>query len=156
MPGDRNDHCGDNHDQNCSDVFVKDLTTGGIRLVSTAADGEQANSGSDSSYEPHISGNGRYVTFNSSATNLVGDDTNGSYDAFVKDTRTGGIRRVSTDAQGRQATGNSFTEGISADSRYRRSRIGRGKPRSRRQQRGDGRVPQGHPNRCDPAGLHHP
>lgn len=118
VPGDRNVFCGDNHDENCSDVFVKDLTTGKIRLVSTAADGEQANSGSDSSYEPHISANGRYVTFNSSATNLVGDDTNGSYDAFVKDTRTGGIRRVSTDAQGRQATGNSFTEAISADGRY--------------------------------------
>ncbi|MBK8177090.1 MAG: hypothetical protein IPK66_18080 [Rhodospirillales bacterium] len=62
-------------------VFVKDLQTGVLTRVSTAADGTQGNG---SSYEASISADGRYVAFSSAASNLVLDDTN-DWDIFVKD-----------------------------------------------------------------------
>ncbi|HUE71326.1 MAG TPA: hypothetical protein VMP01_10620 [Pirellulaceae bacterium] len=43
------------------DVFMKDMHTGVLTLVSTAADGTQGNFAS-SSYRPSLSADGRYVT----------------------------------------------------------------------------------------------
>lgn len=97
------------------DVFVKDLLTGAITLVSTDASGDQGNS---SSAEPSISGDGRYLVFRSGASDLVPGDTNGRYDVFVKDLLTGAITRVSTDASGDQANGDSGQASISDDGRY--------------------------------------
>ncbi len=99
-----------------ADVFVKDLQTGAIVRVSTAADGTEANDGSGST---SISADGRYVTFLSSATNLVAGDTNGLVDIFVKDLQTGAIARVNTTADGMQVN-NYYIDGasISADGRY--------------------------------------
>jgi hypothetical protein len=37
------------------------------------------------SFDPAISADGRYVAFDSAATNLVADDTNGAQDIFVHD-----------------------------------------------------------------------
>ncbi|MBI1854230.1 MAG: hypothetical protein HYR85_28155 [Planctomycetes bacterium] len=64
------------------DVFVRDLLVGTTTRVSTAADGTQANA---FSREASISEDGRYVAFTSPASNLVPDDTNQNYDAFVRD-----------------------------------------------------------------------
>jgi hypothetical protein len=64
------------------DVFVHDRLTGVTELVATSAAGDH---GDGSSYWSAISGNGRYVAFESYATNLVSDDTNGVIDVFVKD-----------------------------------------------------------------------
>ena len=50
------------------DVYVKDLQTGAITLASVSSSGAKANS---YSYQPSISGDGRYVTFYSLATNLI-------------------------------------------------------------------------------------
>ena len=60
---------------NASDVFVRDLTTSTITRVSVASSGVQGTGGSGS-FMPSISADGRYVAFASSATNLVGGDTN--------------------------------------------------------------------------------
>jgi len=66
-----------------------------------------------------VSADGRYVLFSSNADNLVGNDINGEFDAFVKDTWTGAIERVNTAADGSPASdGYTRAESISADGRY--------------------------------------
>ena len=98
-----------------TDVFVKNLATGSLTLVSTTSGGTQGNS---SSQRPSISADGRYVAFRSWASNLVAGDTNGHTDIFRKDLLTGAIERVSTAANGAQAIGSSEAASISADGRY--------------------------------------
>src|SRR5690606_37446652 len=74
--------------------------------------GAQANGGSR---DPAISGNGRYVVYESSATNLVGGDTNGAPDIFRYDRTTGQTIRVNLTHDGSQASFNSTDPDISAD-----------------------------------------
>lgn len=83
------------------DIFLKNLETGAVTLVSTNANGVRSN---ESSAEAVFSSDGKMVAFVSSATNLVVDDTNHSADIFVKNLVTGAISRVSTDADGHQVT----------------------------------------------------
>ena len=64
-----------------SDVFVRDVNDHVIR-ISVSSAGSQANGPSS---HPSVSGNGRYVAFQSDATNLVAGDTNGTTDIFVRD-----------------------------------------------------------------------
>lgn len=56
-------------------------------------------------YRTGLSGNGRYVFFESEATNLVPNDTNGVRDIFRLDTQTGQVIRVNVNNAGNQATG---------------------------------------------------
>src|SRR5439155_13104719 len=58
----------------------------------------------DDSFGPSISADGRFVAFNSYATNFAADDTNGTLDAFVHD-RAGRTVRVSVDNAGAQLAG---------------------------------------------------
>lgn len=67
---------------------------------------------------PSISQGGRYVAFSSTATDLVGEDTNGSSDVFVYDGITDGVERVSVDSSGAQAQGTSDQAAISANGRF--------------------------------------
>jgi hypothetical protein len=97
------------------DIFVHDSVTDEIQRVSVASDGRQTNSGSDNAA---ISADGRYVTFNSTATNLVEGDTNGVSDIFVHDRVTGDTNRVSVASNGRQGNDGSYWSSISADGRY--------------------------------------
>jgi Tol biopolymer transport system component len=97
------------------DIFVHDLTTGQTTRVSVASDGSQANG---PSYNPSISGDGRYVAFMSSANNLVGGDTNSLPDIFVHDRQTGQTTRVSVGANGAQANSASTFSSVSADGGY--------------------------------------
>jgi Tol biopolymer transport system component len=62
------------------DVFVHDRQTGDATRVSVASDGMQGNGSSES---PAISADGRYVAFQSWASNLVSGDTNEVRDIFV-------------------------------------------------------------------------
>ncbi|MCF4165232.1 hypothetical protein L2U69_06215 [Zavarzinia compransoris] len=98
------------------DAFVKDLSTGTVTRVSTDSSGAEADN--SSYYALSISATGRYVAFNSYASNLVAGDTNGEYDIFVKDLDTGTTTRVSTDGSGAEANSYSFSPSISADGRY--------------------------------------
>ncbi len=100
---------------NSSDVFVYDRTTGQVTRVSVASDGSQANG---DSYLPAISSIGRYVAFESNATNLVAGDTNNYPDVFVHDRVTGQTTRVSVASDGSQADGPGYSPSISADGRY--------------------------------------
>ena len=81
----------------CRDAFIKDTLTGVTTRVSTSSAGVQ---GGGDSFVSAISADGRYVAFSSDATNLVAGDTNGTYDAFIKDTLTGVTTRVSTSSAG--------------------------------------------------------
>src|SRR5437870_4266363 len=83
--------------------------------VSVASDGTQGNGASDGAA---ISGDGRFVAFRSSASNLVPGDTNGTFDVFVHDRQTGETVRASVASDGAQGNGASNTPAISADGRF--------------------------------------
>jgi Tol biopolymer transport system component len=65
-----------------------------------------------------VSSDGRYVAFDSLATNLVEGDTNAQSDVFVRDLTLGTTLRVSLSGEGIEANGSSFEPSISADGRY--------------------------------------
>lgn len=100
---------------NKSDVFVRDRDNNTTVRVSVDSNGSQGN---DNSFIGNISADGRYVVFNSSATNLVAGDTNGVSDVFVHDRNTGATTRVSVDSNAAQANAASFGGDISDDGRY--------------------------------------
>jgi Tol biopolymer transport system component len=86
-------------------VYVRDRQTGRTLLASSNATGQAANADVDAgdSFNPFIdiSGNGRYVVFASTATNLVAADTNGAKaDVFRKDLVTGQVVVVSLSSTG--------------------------------------------------------
>jgi Tol biopolymer transport system component len=84
VPGDTN---------RCPDVFVKDLRTGAVTRASTTARGGQVRVGaSDSGIA--LSADGSTVAFVSVATDLTPDPVAGKYSLFVKNVRTGAIRRI--------------------------------------------------------------
>ena len=100
---------GDTNDAN--DVFVRDLVEGTTTLVSVDMMGGPANSGSG---DPAISPDGRYVAFESAATDLVdGEDEPLTSDIFVRDLVTGLTTAVSVDVDGAAPDGESFTPSIS-------------------------------------------
>ena len=98
-----------------SDIFVHDRKTGKTTRVSTLSNGNQANGPSSL---PNISGNGRFVSFESTATNLVSGDGNGASDIFVKDRKTDKTRRVSLKSNGAQGNSSSVYSDISSNGRY--------------------------------------
>ena len=81
------------------DVYVTDLASGAVELVSVSSDEQQADRFSDT---PAISGDGRFVAFSSPASNLVPGDTNGYEDVFVRDRLTGSTVRASVSSSGDQ------------------------------------------------------
>ena len=104
---------GDNNGRN--DVFARDLATGVTELVSVDSSGNPANG---HSYRMALSTDGRFVAFESQATNLVASDTNSRVDIFVRDRATGTTERVSVDSAGAEANGESTLPSISADGRF--------------------------------------
>lgn len=93
------------------DIFLWDKNASPkVRIVSLDTNGNQRDQGSESSsriVEPAISADGRYVSFASTANNLVPNDTNGNQDVFVKDTLTGKIVRASIASDGVEGNGDS-------------------------------------------------
>jgi hypothetical protein len=67
-----------------------------------ASVGNHEQQASGRSFMFSVSGNGRYVVFDSSAANLVRGDTNGAEDVFLRDRRTQTTRRVSVSSSGKQ------------------------------------------------------
>lgn len=108
-----------------ADVFVRDIVAGSTARISVDSAGAQAN---NSAAVPYISSNGRFVTFDSYATNLVAGDTNGVLDVFLHDRDVDGdglfdepgavsTRRVSLDPDGAQTTEAAYGSSVSADGR---------------------------------------
>ena len=104
-----------------SDVYVHDRLTHKTELVSVNSSGLPGNSDSSSS---NLSSDGRFVVFESEASNLVNADTNGYPDIFVHDRLTHLTTRVSIATDGTQAISgeHGFLMGrkpaISADGRF--------------------------------------
>jgi len=106
------------------DVFLTRISSGffggGLQvdetiLVSTDTFGVQADA---SSSEPSVSFDGRYVAFQTAATNLDPDDLNDASDIYVKDTFAGDLVRVSVDSTGLEGDADSVHPAISADGRF--------------------------------------
>jgi len=83
-----------------SDIFVYDLLYDKISIVDVSTGGQQANWNSTN---PSISANGSFVSFVSSANNLVAEDSNQQPDMFVRELATGFTTRVSVASDGTQA-----------------------------------------------------
>ncbi len=99
VPGDTN---------GTTDIFVRDRVTGTTERVSVSSAGRQADGPSgliNGMAGPSISADGRYVAFDSEATNLVRGDTNSADDVFVRDRLLGTTERVSVATGGAQAGG---------------------------------------------------
>lgn len=105
----------DDDNDSLADVYVKDLQTGAIELISVSTGGDAGNG---ESHVPQISGDGRYVTFESSADDLVASDLNNKYDVFVYDRDTDTMERISVAADGFDTDDNSFLPQITSDGRY--------------------------------------
>ncbi|MDX6596108.1 MAG: TolB protein, partial [Solirubrobacterales bacterium] len=97
------------------DIFVRDLERKTTKLVSVGSAGGSADA---SSYLPSISADGRFVAFESIATNLVPNDTNALRDVFVRDLRERRTKRHSLSSAGIQANGDSRDAAISDDGRF--------------------------------------
>jgi len=96
-----------------SDVFVYDVLDGSLELASRrGATGVQGNA---DSFAPSIAGDGRKVAFASDATNLVGSDTNGKSDVFIRALDAATTTRASTSSSGAQAKNVTFDPVISPD-----------------------------------------
>ncbi|MBV6514396.1 MAG: hypothetical protein HPKKFMNG_00019 [Planctomycetes bacterium] len=103
VAGDTNGH---------SDVFLYDRASKVTRKISNGMGGAQSN---QDSYTGVISANGRFVAYNSYASNLVAGDTNNDSDVFLLDLSTESTQRVSLTASGAQSTGGSGAVAVSND-----------------------------------------
>jgi len=94
------------------DIFVRDQLLGQTSRVSIATGGGQATG---DSIVPSISGDGRFITYSSHATDLVSGDTNNKSDVFVHDRQTGQTKRASVRLDGGQANGDSLIPALSGN-----------------------------------------
>lgn len=94
------------------DIFLYGKATGQIELVSNNSDGWQANG---ESFNSAISPDGRYIAFDSLASNLVNNDGNNTYDIFLHDRHAGTTERITINSAGIEADGPSFDPTFSAD-----------------------------------------
>ncbi len=98
-----------------ADVFLYDVALEKIKRISLGTKGEEANGASNN---VRISGDGNYVVYLSSATNLVAGDTNGLQDVFLYSDISGLTTRISVASDGTQADKNSYSASISDDGKY--------------------------------------
>jgi hypothetical protein len=108
------------------DIFVRDLQTNTTVRVSVSSNGTQGNF---ESYYPSLSTSGRFVVFQSLASDLVSGDSNDMADIFVHDRdsdadgtfdEAGAVKttRLSVDSNGMQSDNNSYFPSITGDGRY--------------------------------------
>jgi putative cell wall-binding protein/Tol biopolymer transport system component len=94
-----------------TDIFIRDMQTGTTTLVSWDKDGNASNNDSE---DPSLCMSGRFVAFESSASDLVENDTNNEWDVFLVDTQTNTTTRVSVASDGTQGDDGSFNASVSA------------------------------------------
>ena len=96
-------------------IYLHDRSDGSTRLISRGPDGRP---GDGESSAPAIAGDGRYLVYASTATNLVAGDTNNVADIFLHDRTTGETRRVSVSSTGIQANRAAESPRITLDGRH--------------------------------------
>ncbi len=89
--------------QSALNVYLRDRTANTTILISSSCNG--GGGGNGNSVLGQVSANGRYVVFQSDASDLVPGDTNGVSDIFLRDTYTGITRLISVAANGGFANG---------------------------------------------------
>ncbi len=95
------------------DIFLYDSRNPKLKRLSLTASGGERDQGTESASRvvaPSISGNGSFVAFATTATNMVSGDTNNFQDVFVVNVVSGEVKRVSTGADGVQGNGDSPIE----------------------------------------------
>ena len=97
------------------DIFLRDRLLGTTVRISVGAGGIEANGWSAN---PVISRDGRYIAYESAATNLVSTANNGPYHIFRYDTLAGTTVHVSKSTAGVQGNGSSRLPSISNDGRF--------------------------------------
>lgn len=105
------------------DIFVKDMRTGAVTLVSGSAAGVAADGNST---RPAIAADGSRVGFDTTATSLfagdtarcgAGDSAASCFDVLVKSLADGTVALASADKKGAQGNWNSYSPSLSADGR---------------------------------------
>ncbi len=97
-------------------VFLRDRTSGATTLIS--GNQSQLNGGNGDSLPSDISTNGQFVAFESSASDLVPNDTNNVADIFLRDAVSNTTALISVAADGSTANGASRSAVITPDGRY--------------------------------------
>ena len=106
VPGDSND---------VMDIYVFDRAHATLTLETTAWPSGSSDGGSGS---PSLDADGRFLVFDSDATNLTSEtDRNRARDVFVRDRLEGSTRRLSVGPSGQAANNTSLDPTISADGR---------------------------------------
>ena len=104
-----------NDTNNSTDTFIYDRLNQTVELINIAPN----NTGADVPVSiGSISGNSRYITFASNASNLVANDTNAQRDIFVYDRQAKTTERTSVATDGTQANNLNLFNAISDDGRY--------------------------------------
>jgi TolB protein len=108
VPGDTNDS---------PELFLHDVVLGTNERLALSTSGEQGDKGASQVTE--LTPDARYAVFSSHSTNLVGGDTNGTEDIFLRDRAQGTTERVSVSSDETQSTGGgSSGPSISPDARF--------------------------------------
>ena len=97
------------------DVFVRDRQAATTERASTTDSGAQANAGNEAA---QISADGRYVSFQSQATNLDVRDADTAWDVYVKDRQSGDVDLVSVNEAGQSTNDWVDDPAMSPDGRY--------------------------------------
>ena len=111
---------------NLWDIYVYEHSAASLKRVSLTSTGGERDQGTESasrSVAPAISGDGQYVAYATTATNVVPGDTNALQDVFVVNVNTGSVVRASvssTNAQGNadSPVGQGERPSLSADGKW--------------------------------------
>jgi len=109
VPGDTNE---------TYDVFVRDRLLGTTERVSVSSTGAQGNLPSGLWGPLVMSPTGRFILFDSQASNLVPGDDNSAVDVFLRDREAGTTELVSVSSLGRLGNHESIPAALSADARF--------------------------------------
>lgn len=107
---------GNCHNGPTLDVFVRELRTGTVTLVSVTPDG--SDGGNANSDAASISNDGQWVVFSSKATNIVPGGAKGVRDVFLRDLKAGITTRMSVGPHGEPANGSSRNPVVTPDGEW--------------------------------------
>ena len=98
----RADNLVDGDNNGASDVFMRDLQTGAITLVSVNSTG--TGPGNAASYSPIVASGGRYIVFRSKSTNLAPGSFSGAENLFLRDLQSTNIALTTAGLNGSAMT----------------------------------------------------
>ena len=104
-----------NDNNGFTDIFVYDRRLKQMNRINGSSEGTEGNF---VSFFPALSANGRYVAFQSDASNFMPEDDNHTTDIFVHDRETNATQIVSVSSKGKQGNSTSSEPVTSADGRY--------------------------------------